>query len=138
MKKLLRATYLSMAGVVMVGCGAAAAEQNVPSPVRYVSPKKDAIQPLEYEGIGAVLRGVGGFYESWSDSSIHAAVDLMCDGFSSNESSTEIRDKIAKQFGAESDRKAFEVQHVMSAAVGIRCEEYKSKKSEILSWDVGP
>lgn len=137
-KKLAGAVYMTVAGLMLAGCAAAGTEQSAASTAKYVSPKKDAIQPLEYKGIIVVLRGADGFYGSWSDDAIHAAVDLTCDGFAGNEGAKDIREMIAKQFGKESNRHAFEVQHVMSAAVGIRCEEYKSKKSEILSWDVGP
>lgn len=136
MKKLLGAVCLTAVGVGLAGCVTPGAGPSVPSETRYVSPKKEAIQPLEYQGIVAVLRDVGGFYGSWSDGDIRTAVDLTCDGFANNKSSENIRDTISKKIGAESTRHAFEVQQVMSAAVGIRCEEYDSKKSEITSWNV--
>ncbi|OFI36507.1 hypothetical protein BIU82_13500 [Arthrobacter sp. SW1] len=103
-----------------------------------MSPKKEAIQKLEYQGIIALLRDLNGFYDSWSDEDIRTAVDVTCDGFASGKSSKDVRDKVTDKFGAESNRKAFEVQQVMSSSVGIRCEEYKSLKDEIDGWDVSP
>lgn len=135
MKKLMGAVCLAVAGVALAGCTAASSPQSVAT---YVSPKKDGIQTLEYQGILAILADLDGFYGSWSEDDIRTSIDLTCDGFANDESAEDIRDRITAKFGAESDREAFEVQQVMNASVGIRCEEYEMHKGKIKSWDVSP
>lgn len=136
MKKVMGAVCLAVAGLALAGCSASDSQQQ--STVKYVSPKKDAIQDLEYQGILAILHDQEGFYTSWSDDDIRVAIDLTCDGFANDESPEDIRDRITAKFGAESNREAFEVQQLMSASTGIRCEEYTTQKTTIKSWDVSP
>lgn len=129
------ALFVVVAGLSLVGCSAANSPQSVAT---YVSPKKELIQTIEYEGIVAIMRDQSGFYGSWSDPDIRASVDVTCDGFANGESAEDIRDRITTKFGASSNRHAFEVQQIMSASVGIHCEEYKTQKDKITSWDVSP
>jgi hypothetical protein len=136
MKNQMGAVCLAVAGLAVAGCSAQSGSPQ--SAATYVSPKTEAMQTLEYRGILGVLRDAAGFFGSWSDDDIRGAVDATCNGFANGETSDRIRDKIADRFGKDSNRKAFEVQQVMSVSVGIRCEEYKSQKAEIKNWDVSP
>lgn len=142
MKKVTGAAYLAAVGVALSGCSTSEASGSAAAPqervIEYVSPKEEALQALEYQGIVAILRDADGFYGSWSEDDIRDAIDLTCDGFASSEGAGDIRDEIAAEFGEPSNREAFEVQQVMSASVGIRCEEYKGQQGTIESWDVLP
>lgn len=55
--KLLGAVCLIVACLGLAGCAAPGTEHYPPSDTKYVSPKKEATQPLVYEGSLAVLRG---------------------------------------------------------------------------------
>lgn len=138
MKNLMGAVCLVSFGLGLVGCSAQAPVAEPAAETTYVSPKKDVIQGLEYQGILSVLRDLDNFYGSWSDDDIGKAVDATCDGLAAGENPEHVRSKIADTFGEDSPRKAFEVQQIMSASIGIRCEEFTSQKAEIMGWDVSP
>ncbi|WP_155854615.1 hypothetical protein [Paenarthrobacter nicotinovorans] len=143
MKRIMGAICLGVAGLALAGCSPSDDQKDaVPAvqktAVKYVSPKKEAIQDLEYRGILSILYDMDGFYTTWSDSDIRAAIDMTCDGLANNERPEDIRDTITVKFGEASYREAFEVQQVMSASTGVRCEEYTTEKNTIENWDVSP